>query len=143
MNAALWYIRKKFPDTPVIDTDTAKKTVIDEPNAKVLVVDCRRQDEFEVSRIPEAVNVHFRCSDDDLVDVLKKVEDAANTTVINYCSLGYRSAIMTDRIRNAIEKDTTGSIAIKADRVFNLEGSIFKWANEDKPLVDRDGEPTK
>ena len=24
-------------------------------------------------------------------------------------------------------------------RVYNLEGSIFKWANEHRPLVDRSG----
>ena len=28
-------------------------------------------------------------------------------------------------------------------QVLNMEGSIFKWANEDKALVDHKNEPTK
>jgi len=50
---------------------------------------------------------------------------------VTYCSVGYRSAKMAQRLRNA-----------GYTNVQNLEGSIFEWANEHRPLV-RDGEPTK
>ena len=44
-----------------------------------------------------------------------------------YCSVGYRSARIADRLQQA-----------GCDRVYNLEGSIFKWANEKRPLYQSD-----
>jgi rhodanese-related sulfurtransferase len=96
MNFIINYVRRQFPDVPCIDTDKAKEWIIDDPQAKILLIDCRRPDEFKVSKIPGAVNVNFRCSDDELKDALKDIE--ADSKIVNYCSLGYRSAIMTDRI---------------------------------------------
>jgi len=31
----------------------------------------------------------------------------------------------------------------KSRPIYNLEGSLFKWANESRPLVDNSGSPTK
>jgi rhodanese-related sulfurtransferase len=136
MNFIINYVRRQFPDVPCIDTDKAKEWIIDDPQAKILLIDCRRPDEFKVSKIPGAVNVNFRCSDDELKDALKDIE--ADSKIVNYCSLGYRSAIMTDRICQLGQKNN-----VQAGYVFNMEGSIFKWANEDKPLLDKDEQSTK
>jgi len=46
-----------------------------------------------------------------------------------YCSVGYRSSKFAERLQAA------GLI-----EVMNLEGSIFAWANEDRPLQ-KDGQP--
>lgn len=54
-----------------------------------------------------------------------------NATVIVYCSVGYRSSQMAERLRKA-------GVA----NVFNLDGSIFQWANEGRPLQ-KAGEPAK
>ncbi len=142
MNTAIWYIRRKF-GAPAIETDKAKEILFDSTDNKVLLIDCRRPDEYEVSRIPGAINLHFRCSDEDLVEALKTATSDNVTAVVSYCSLGYRSAIMTNRIRESLQKEEKGDFSLKPDQVFNLEGSIFKWANEDKPLVDNEGNPTK
>jgi 3-mercaptopyruvate sulfurtransferase SseA len=48
-----------------------------------------------------------------------------------YCSVGIRSARVADRLRHA---------GIGA--VYNLDGSIFRWASEGRPVV-RDGEPVR
>eukprot|EP00483_Globobulimina_turgida_P004107 UN04115 len=42
-----------------------------------------------------------------------------------YCSVGYRSSIMTQKLQDYGIKN-----------VHNLQGSIFKWVNEGKPIVD-------
>ena len=47
---------------------------------------------------------------------------------MTYCSVGYRSGEMAVRLRAA------GYIHVQ-----NLDGSIFQWANEHRPLV-HDGE---
>ena len=43
--------------------------------------------------------------------------------LVCYCSLGYRSARMTQRLVQA-----------GITQVLNLEGSLFQWANEERPL---------
>ena len=43
---------------------------------------------------------------------------------MTYCAVGYRSAEMATQLR-----------AAGFTNVRNLEGSIFQWANEHRPLV--------
>ena len=137
MNFVIAYIRRQFPNTPNIDTNTALE--LTKENDNVLLLDVRRPDEFGISRIPGAKNVHFRCSDEELKEALNETNE--NTKIVSYCSLGYRSAIITNRIREMSEKDS--NVKVRTDNVFNLEGSIFKWANENKPLTDSANETTR
>ena len=44
-------------------------------------------------------------------------------TVVVYCSVGYRSSRLAEELR-----------ARGFENVFNLEGSLFQWANEGRPL---------
>ena len=44
-------------------------------------------------------------------------------TVVVYCSVGYRSSRLAEKLR-----------ARGIENVFNLEGSLFQWANEGRPL---------
>ena len=104
MNWIVTYIRNQFPDAPVIDTDKVKE-VIENVDKEVFLIDCRRPDEYAVSKIPGATNLHFKCDDKDIKDVLESNGVNQQTLVINYCSLGYRSAIMTKRIKDTIEAD--------------------------------------
>jgi 3-mercaptopyruvate sulfurtransferase SseA len=46
------------------------------------------------------------------------------TPIVTYCAVGYRSGETADRLR-----------AAGFTNVHNLEGSIFQWANEHRPLV--------
>jgi hypothetical protein len=50
--------------------------------------------------------------------------------IVTYCSVGYRSAAFAKKLSEAGYRNGT-----------NLEGSIFRWANENRPLV-HDGQPT-
>ena len=58
-------------------------------------------------------------------------------TVICYCSVGYRSSGMAQKLSEQLEKE-----GIQGIEVYNLEGSIFKWANERHPLEDPLGNST-
>ena len=86
MNFVLAYLRRQFPNTPTMNTSDFSEIIKD--NENILILDCRRPDEHEISKIPGAKNVHFRCSDEELKEALKEVDD--KTQIINYCSLGYR-----------------------------------------------------
>ena len=49
--------------------------------------------------------------------------EPAEREVVVYCSVGWRSAALAERLR-----------AVRPGRVRNLRGSIFRWANEGRPL---------
>ena len=69
----------------------------------MILVDCRRPDEYAVSKIPGAENIFFKCEDNEILEGLESNGVNEQThLIINYCSLGYRSAIMTNRIKEAL-----------------------------------------
>ena len=133
MNFVISFLRRQFPDSPGIQTNELNDKI--QNNQNVFLVDCRRPDEYSVSRIPNATNIHFKCSDEDLKSALEDLDE--NVTIVNYCSLGYRSGVMTKRILDL------GLDNVSKERVYNLEGSIFKWAQEERPLIDNKGQTTK
>ena len=93
------------------------------------------QDEYEISRIPKSQHLHF-LSDEEKIRIFLANNDLYNSTVdekfdvVCYCSLGYRSAVLVRKINEIVQSDGIGNV-----ETYNLEGSIFKWANEDRPLV--------
>ena len=50
-----------------------------------------------------AKNVNFKCEDQEILNALESNGVNQNTLIVNYCSLGYRSAIMTKRIKDILE----------------------------------------
>ena len=58
--------------------------------------------------------------------------DSRQPTVVVYCSVGYRSSRLVSRLK-----------ARGVENVFNLEGSLFQWANEGRPLVRGDEPATR
>ena len=89
-----------------------------------MLLDVREPAEFAVSHLADARQVDPR-ADPARLDLPK------NRPIVTYCSVGYRSAEFAERMRQA-----------GFDDVRNLEGSIFQWAEEDRPVV-RDGRPVK
>jgi hypothetical protein len=51
------------------------------------------------------------------------VQQPLDLPIVTYCSVGYRSGAFAERLRSA-----------GFTNVVNLEGSIFRWANEGRPL---------
>lgn len=122
-------IARDFPDTPTVSTDAlAERLASDAPP---VLVDVRETEEYAVSHLPGAL--HLPPDALETADALPP-EIAAldrDTPIVAYCSVGYRSAGMTARLREA-----------GFTHVENLDGSIFRWANEGRPVV-RDGEAVR
>ena len=59
--------------------------------------------------------------------------------IICYCSVGYRSAKMAEIIQDKIHTSVKANENVN---VYNLEGSLFKWANEKRAMIDQQGKKT-
>ena len=110
-------IEAAFPDVPSMDT-AALSELLQDPTRTVVLIDAREEAEFAVSHLPGAVRAASVEHAAALVDGAP-----AGATVVAYCSVGYRSAGLVAALR-----------ARGRTEVLNLEGSIFRWANEDRPL---------
>jgi hypothetical protein len=55
-------------------------------------------------------------------------------TVVAYCSVGYRSSSLIQNLINELAQPDYNTFRHSVD-LYNLEGSIFKWANEKKNIV--------
>lgn len=107
---------------PLIDADSILKN----PGAYVLF-DVREREEFEVSHIPGARHLGYNSPSLELLDELKKDQPIAL-----YCSVGYRSEKMGERLRGR-----------GFEKVYNVYGSVFEWANRGYTLSDLRGHSTK
>lgn len=119
METTVRWVRRSVPDVPIVSTDAV--AAMD----RVALLDVRTEEEVAVSSIPGAVQVD---PEEAVAEEVagKTIEEwnRSGTTVVCFCSVGYRSARMVKRLQEA------GML-----RVANMEGSLFKWANEGKPLT--------
>jgi len=96
----------------------------------ILILDTRPMEEYNVSHIPGALQV-----DPDIDPETFRTQfgaSLANKNVIVYCSVGRRSSILGDRLQNT-------ALASGAINVQNMEGGLFGWHNDERPLVNRSG----
>lgn len=122
MEKAMAAVRRDFPGAKPVST--AKLASWVEEGKGVVILDARAPEEFAVSRIPGARRE-------------ATIEEAAtgidgSKSVVIYDAVGFHSAEWADVLA-----------ARGAEETFYLEGGIFQWANEGRPLVDADGKPTK
>ncbi len=116
-------IRSEFPDVPRISTSQLAVRLSNPKQDGPVLFDVRTAVEFEVSHLEGAQRIE---PDTDP----KTISVPKDKAIVTYCSVGYRSAAFAKKLRDA-----------GYSRVANLEGSIFRWANENRPLV-HDGKPT-
>ena len=110
-------IAEQFPDVPSVTTAELAASLAADP-AGVVILDARAAREFAVSHLPGA---HHVGADADTAGRLAAAVPGARVVV--YCSVGYRSAALVERLR---ERGHTNAV--------NLEGSIFRWAREGRPV---------
>ena len=112
--------RHKFPTVQDIQTRGLAAWLDDPQRPQPVLLDVREPAEFNVSHLAKA----------------RRVEPGSNPAELNlpkgqpivtYCSVGYRSADYAQQLQKA-----------GYTNVRNLEGSIFQWANEGRPVF-RDG----
>ncbi len=97
----------------------------------VLLFDVREEDEFSVSHLAGAERV-----DPDIwrwTFMNRFGERVQGKTVIFYCSVGVRSSRLAARVQAALREQG-------AKAVYNLDGGIFAWHNERRPLVNTKGQ---
>ena len=108
---AKWTVRARFPDVRQISTVQLTDWLTDPRRESPVLFDARTEDEFNVSHLPNAVRE------------VPPEAIASGKPVVAYCSIGWRSS------ETARQLSRTGFT-----NVFNLEGSIFAWASEGRPL---------
>lgn len=92
----------------------------------ILLLDAREKDEYQVSHIAKASYVGYVDFDIKRLEHVRKDEK-----VIVYCSVGYRSEKIAEKLLKAGFTD-----------VSNLYGGIFEWVNQSRPIVDATNEST-
>ncbi|NNE35312.1 MAG: rhodanese-like domain-containing protein [Rhodothermales bacterium] len=118
-------IRTKYPDVRQLSTGELAARI--NSGDELTLLDARTRDEYAVSRISDAAHVLPDATEFPMLDSLSR-----ETPIVVYCSVGYRSSEIASRL-----------VAAGFTNVSNLEGSIFKWANEGRPLVsDPSGDPS-
>ncbi|MCC6231207.1 MAG: rhodanese-like domain-containing protein [Verrucomicrobiales bacterium] len=131
VNAQSWEsvletVRRRFPSVRQLSTrDLATWLAVDPKTAerpKPVLLDTRSAEEYGVSHLPGARHA-------DTVEAVRALGFRQSDPVVVYCSVGYRSSALAEKLS-----------AAGWTNVWNLEGSIFAWANEGR-LVHRAGKP--
>jgi len=113
-------IAKSFPQVPAITTVRLARWLGDDKRLKPVLLDVRSREEYEISHLPGAVWAETEKQQRAVLDGQPPARP-----VVLYCSVGWRSARAADRLLQGGGRT-----------VWNLDGSIFQWANEARPLVD-------
>lgn len=125
-----WFIleqslRHRFPKVKWITTAQLAAWLADKQRPPPALLDVRTKEEWDVSQLPGARRVDPNASVEDVISGMSK-----DTPIVTYCAVGYRSGVLATKLREA-----------GFTNVQNLEGSIFQWANQHRPLVRDDGKP--
>lgn len=118
-------IARTFPLVEHISIDEYRAQHTD-----ALLIDVRSAEEYQVSRIPGAVNAATR--DQLLVMARDHRQQHPRTQIVLYCSLGWRSGDAAEYLR---QQGVGG--------VMNLQGSIFAWGNRSLPVENAAGPAQK
>lgn len=109
-------VRETFPDVPQLSTERLAEMLT--ADADLVLLDARSTEEFETSHLQGAIRAtSIRAAREALKG------RGEESIVVVYCSVGYRSSRLAQQLR-----------AKGVENVFNLEGSLFKWANEGRPI---------
>jgi rhodanese-related sulfurtransferase len=118
-NAVLTWIQRDWPQVPQMSTrDLAERMEAGNESAPLLI-DVRTREEYEVSHLPGAI---WAETPSQIASVLREASD--RQPVVLYCSVGVRSSKAAAQLMRSGRTN-----------VFNLQGSIFKWANEGRSLI--------
>ncbi|MEM9885424.1 MAG: rhodanese-like domain-containing protein [Bacteroidota bacterium] len=93
----------------------------------IIFLDARAAKEFEVSHIKNAQYIGY-----DDFEMSRVVDVPKDAKIVVYCSVGYRSEKIAERLMEAGFED-----------VSNLYGGIFEWKNQDQKVVNEVGTTEK
>lgn len=119
-------IRLKFPSITHISSSELAAWLEDDLRCSPVLLDARTAEEYAISHLQQA-----RLSPPNLLQWRDRMELSRQTPIVTYCSVGYRSAILARRLQDH-----------GFEQVFNLEGSLFAWFRENRPVY-QDGQPVR
>jgi rhodanese-related sulfurtransferase len=117
------HIRNRYPEVPQLSVPALQAWLRDAQRARPVLIDTRTPQEFADGHLEGAVN-----AESESAALLHSNQRAPGVAVVLYCSVGYRSSALA---RSLLARGTA--------RVYNLEGSIFEWANTGLPVVSSNG----
>ncbi|MGD9784399.1 MAG: rhodanese-like domain-containing protein [Hyphomicrobiaceae bacterium] len=119
------WVRGSYADVTHMDTSALTQLVAS--GKPLAIFDVREAKEYAVSHIDGAARVDPGVWSRTFL--AEHGGDVAGKTVVFYCSVGVRSSKLAGRVQAALlERGATG--------VYNLEGGIFRWHGDARPLVD-------
>ena len=110
-------ITKEFSDVPQLSTSELA-TLLSANEQEVILLDARQPNEFAISHLKDA---HLVGSETEALAIINN--SPSNSLIVAYCSVGYRSAKLVANLQTRGFSNT-----------INLQGSLFKWANEGRPI---------
>ena len=120
-------ITNKFPNIKWISTQELAQWLEDPKQSKPVLLDARTEEEYAISHLKAAQQI-----DPKLPEFPAFEEIAFDQPIVVYCSVGYRSAGVVQKLQQA-----------GFNSVYNLEGSIFKWVNEKRPIFFKEDVPAQ
>ncbi len=110
--------------TVMLDTllsHTVKEVLPDEikNDSTFIFLDARKKEEYNVSHIPNALRIGYDDFNSKTLETISK-----NQPVIVYCSLGYRSEKIAEKLKK-----------MGYSNVSNLYGGIFEWMHCNQRIV--------
>jgi rhodanese-related sulfurtransferase len=118
-SAVLATVRAQYTDVEHIMTDSLARALAYSQGIRPIVLDTRKAEEYAVSHLAGAIWLDPDEVEASAVDSLDR-----SSPIVTYCSVGYRSSVVARKLQRMGFKN-----------VANLEGSIFKWANEGREVV--------
>ncbi len=111
-------IRAEFPGVAQITTSALARRLAGDKGSEIILLDARQPEEYAVSHLRGA-----RLAADESQALRALAGAGTDTRIVTYCSVGYRSAALAERL-----------MANGFNKVENLEGSLFEWANKGLPV---------
>lgn len=106
---------------PLIHSEVLSASIAE--NKNILLLDTRSLEEFQVSHLPNALFIDY-----DKFNSEKVKEINRDTKIVVYCSVGYRSERIGEKL-----------IKMGFTDVQNLYGGIFDWVNHNHTVVNQVG----
>ena len=115
-------IRLQFREIKQLSTTDLAAWLSAQNRPNPLLLDARTPEEYQVSHLNNA-----RLVTNDLQDLIAEVD--YTTPIVVYCSVGYRSSAIARSLES-----------LGYEHVYNLNGSLFQWVNEDRRVY-QSGKP--
>ncbi|MBW2283884.1 MAG: rhodanese-like domain-containing protein, partial [Deltaproteobacteria bacterium] len=130
---SLWLVEKRLDlKYPVnhMKHEVLAEALASNRDSDFLLFDIRAREEYDVSRIDGAVWVDPEMSEEEFIKTYGGAVKGKH--LVFYCSVGDRSSRFLMQVLDP-------ALAAGALSLSNLRGGIFRWVNEDHPVVNQNG----